>query len=100
MERLVVTVQITDDCTYSCDDVIPFEYESAEAFLVNLETAIKAAVAKVDAKKMMWVNGEFVAGGKTFDINSFVYHVAEQKSYFEIVLPDVFTLDEWFEEMK
>jgi len=39
MEKLVVSYTHGDGCTFSCDENVPVEYESAEQLTVDIETA-------------------------------------------------------------
>lgn len=46
MERLVITYQVSDGCTYSCDVVVLVVYDSPEAFIVGFEKACRDARAE------------------------------------------------------
>ena len=86
--RLIVSYQVTDGCTYSADIVVPVVYESAEAFLVDFENAVKSAKEKY---------ASFSLGGQEFDSYRFVEISFDRGSKKEeIYLPDVYTVDEWF----
>lgn len=85
--KLVMTYAIGDDCTWWANEVIPFEYESAEAALVDFDKALEqAAHSKYD----------FDFAGHHFDCASF-FEWSERKHIVEKTLPDIQTLEEWFD---
>lgn len=95
--KLVVVYWVGDEFSYSWDIVQPIEYESAEAFLVNLEDAIKAA--QVKQKESGWRgNGVFKIPGKNSEFNFEDFQDRNSKGVWEINLPEVYTVDEWFEK--
>jgi hypothetical protein len=77
-----------DGCTYSCDHDLPFEYESAEAALVEFERLFNEARDAGNPKGNLSM-GRFVFIGTEFYCCTFVH---ERKVY----LPEFYTLDEWF----
>jgi hypothetical protein len=89
--RLVIKWSHGDECTYSCDETEPVEYSSAEAFIVDFESAIESAVA---------ANlGEFMFANCTWWTDDFQYRMYDAKNRYKgqgIVLPSVLTVDEWF----
>ena len=100
--KLVVLYTSGDDCTYSCDNVIPVEYESPEKFIVDFQEALE----KVDVTYELGVykDGIFKVAGQEFDQTHFYYYTSEphptrkgkQKHTKHTYLPDVLTVDEWF----
>lgn len=81
--RLVIEYVVSDGCTYGFDQVVPVEYESAEAFAVEFEEACKAA----KAHKYEW---QFEFAGRQWNYDNFF----EKDVYYA---PEVMTVDEWFE---
>jgi hypothetical protein len=92
--RLIVEYPITDHCTYSFTTTVPVEYESAEAFIVELERlCIEAKKVWDDAWPTSRSPTEIQIGGQTFDFDDFF----ESGHYYS---PDVYTIDEWFAEVE
>lgn len=81
MERLVMCFTVGDGCTYSCDETIPFEYESAEAAIVDFEDLIKRSQHE----------REVTFAGHTF----WPYNFFENGVFYG---PSIYTVDEWFTE--
>lgn len=81
MERLVMCFGIGDGCTYSCDETLPIEYESAEAAIVDFEQMIHEAHDKR--------TGEIVFAGH----NIYPGHFFFNGVYYG---PEFYTIDEWF----
>lgn len=79
--RLVLTYSIGDGCTYHCDEVLPVEYESGEALLVDFEAAARKANGRL--------GGDFTFAGHLFSAD----HFFERGTYYG---PEVLTVDEWF----
>jgi hypothetical protein len=77
-----------DGCTYSCDQDFPFEYESAEAALVEFERLFNEASAAGNPKGNLSM-GRFTFAGMEFYCCTFVH---ERQVY----LPEFYSLDEWF----
>lgn len=91
--RLVIKWNHGDGCTYSCDETEPVEFESAEAFIVGFEDALKAAHK---AGK-----GEFQFAGRDWWEDQFYYRKEDRNGRYlgkEMSLPRVLTVDEWFEQ--
>ncbi len=92
--RLVLLYTIGDGCTFSCDEVIPLVYKSAEDAFVDFEDEFYAAY---DAKV-----GQFVFCGRTFNtedfLPAFMYDgrggLLPPKRGFNP--PEILTVDEWF----
>lgn len=99
--RLILRFQVSDGCTYHCTEVLPVEYESAEALLVHFMDAAKSALL---------ADGRFTFLGQEFWADTFYERVTERDErwpdmtyvqrgkllYLECT-PDVLTLDEFFE---
>ena len=83
--KIVVTYSIGDGCTWSADSVIPVEYESEEALLVDLEEAANAYLSK----KPMDRDSETKLSGT----NIFIDHLIENGKYYA---PSIRTLEQWF----
>ena len=126
--KLVVCYTVGDGCTYHCDVVKCFEYESAEAFICDFETTLRSAIrycteqnellnnwqaSRPDdkAKHSAWYASRpdihsykinrFEFCGQEFDIDEFLSHDFDRpKITADVVLPDVYELDEWFEKTK
>lgn len=52
--RLVISYTHGDGFTYSCDENLPFIYESAEKLYVDIENLIKARIAYLDKMRQLW----------------------------------------------
>lgn len=80
--RLVVIYYEGDGFTYSCQNTVPVEYESAEALAVDLEEACKKAhharVISFQLADQQWFHSCFF----------------EDDRYFA---PEILTVDEWFD---
>lgn len=82
--KLVVTYTVTDGCSYSSDHVVPVEFESPEALLVAFDEAIRHW-------RKNSPSGIFQIGRKSFDVYSFI-----RDDPVGHTLPNVYTLEEWF----
>jgi len=81
--RLVIKYTAGDGCSWSCDVVLPVEYESAEQLYVDFEAAARAAyAANVYA---------FVVANREFETDCFF----DRGTY---LLPKILTVDEWFQQ--
>ena len=101
--KLVLKYTTTDECTFSCDNTVPFYYESAEQFLFDLELACENYTADLN-KALDWktkprfafsnVRATFrpVGFGDALDLSYFV----ESDGSFNA--PQVFSVFEWFEK--
>lgn len=90
--RLVIKWSHGDGYTYSCDETEPVEFESAEAFIVGFEEALKAAH---EGRK-----NEFQFAGRDWSEDHFYYRTEDRKGNYTgkaMSLPEVLTVDEWFE---
>jgi hypothetical protein len=98
--KLVMTYTIGDGCSWHQNVILPIEYESAEALIVNFEQALDKAK---DCGESFFKFGE-----EEFTVNDFFYQDKEwnaKKMAFALkaedkMLPEIFTLDEWFEKNK
>lgn len=81
--RLVIKHSVTDNCTYWCERVVPVNYESAEAFMVDFEEACQNNINAPD----------FKFASETWDS----YHFFENGKYYG---PEILTVDEWFKDTK
>jgi hypothetical protein len=88
--RLILSFNVSDDCTFSYTETVPIEAESPEAAIVEFEEQCTAAKARCEKS---WFDGEFTAFGRTFDTTNFY-------SGGLIQLPSIQTFDEWFEANK
>lgn len=83
--KLVLCYNIGDGCTFSCDVVLPVEYESAEAAIVEFER--RAAEARTASGYVFWF------AGHEFDTSDFFWKSTTQDRFEP---PDLLTIDEWF----
>jgi hypothetical protein len=82
--RLVIKYTAGDGCSWSCEDVLPVEYESAEQLYVDFEAAARAAKEiKVYA---------FVVANREFHTDYFFYGAGTYNP------PEILTVDEWFQQ--
>lgn len=84
--KLVLTWVCSDDCTYSCDVVNCVEYESEEAFLVDLEQWC------LDNPRPTSICGRGFCGT---DVDSSVFY--EHRGFYDFKIR---TLEQWFEDNK
>jgi hypothetical protein len=85
--KLVVTYTVGDGCTYSFPKHVAVEYGSEEAFLVHFEQAAWRA-HKAKARR-------FNVGGYEFETYDFIEFWDDK---YHLTLPDVRTLEAWFEQ--
>jgi hypothetical protein len=97
MQRLVVTFWTGDGCTYSFENTVPLEYESPAAFLVNFADWAAECINLAKANKT-YIQGEFTVGSHQFDVMDHIYKT--EAGNWAIDLPEVYTLEEWFEKTK
>lgn len=79
--QLVMVYTAGDGCTWSCENTLPIEYESAEALAVHFEEAIKKAYTEQ--------KGELRFAGHDF----YPGYLFENGVYYP---PEIMTVDEWF----
>jgi hypothetical protein len=102
MAKIVVSYDDGDGYTYCYENVVPLEYESAEAFIVAFDEWAKGCIALVEGTSDC-PHGSFTVGLHKFDIQDFrserskpsFDHSKDRK--WDIYLPDVYTLEEWFD---
>jgi hypothetical protein len=105
MEKIVIIHNVTDGCSYSFTDTIPLEYSSAEALLCDFADWIAECIDKV-AGTQNYPTGEFKVGSYGFYCNDCCYMIDKMAGdrskdhKWAIALPEVYTLDEWFEATK
>lgn len=80
--RLVIRYHVGDGCTWGATEIVPVEYESAEAFVVEFEEFCRANQREF---------GLMAFAGKQWDPDNFFY----KNQY---VAPEILTVDEWFSE--
>ena len=85
--RLVIEYTVGNGCSWSADNTVPVEYESAEAFAVEFEEACKEARVQAKQSNGHWL--EFTFAGREWDADCF---------FLDDVYcpPEVLTVDEWF----
>lgn len=91
--RLVLHFTAGDGCTYSCDVNLPFVYESAEAAIVDFEREVTIAHK---------TGRGFVFAGHRLDTSDFFAYDyskphADALKEAKLYLPEIWTIDEWFE---
>lgn len=82
LQKIVMSYSEGDGCTYSCQNDVPFWYESTEQALVDFENLIKSG------------GEEFKFAGMDFYRFTFVELSECGKEY--VNLPNFYTMDEWF----
>lgn len=83
--RLVVVYTHGDGCTYWATDTRAVEYDSEEAFAVDLEEAwLKCKRKRADY--------EFEFAGKTWSLSN----LSDEKGKY--VMPCIYTLEDWFSQ--
>ena len=93
--RLVMLCQITDECTYSYTETVPFEYESKEAFLYDLLEKTLKAVENCTTVNIFGYEFYYTTFGYFKDARP---GEKNPKPNFEFNEPRVYTIDEWFEQ--
>lgn len=88
--RLVLHFVSGDGFTYSCDVSLPFEYESAEAAIVDFER--EATDVYLNQKV------SFTFAGHNLNVNDFfARNPDEDWRAAKLYLPSIWTIDEWFQ---
>lgn len=90
--KLVLTYEVSDDCTYSCTTDIPFEYESIESAELEFLRLYEEACNISDIWKRTFV---FEFCGKEYYCGDFSGYRNGVTSYRE---PRIRELEEWFKE--
>lgn len=88
--RLIIEFSVGDGYTYSATETIPVVYESAEAFAVDFEQAVRDNWATELINR-----GNVKIGGQEFDSGEFMMW-DDSKDAHEYFAPNIFTVDEWF----
>jgi hypothetical protein len=105
LEKLVVTYTDSDGCTYSNEIVVAVEAESVEAFYVNFEAWVQECIDERHGINSYPV-GSYKVGTYEFQVYDFCApnpkpsHDKSKNYKWEIEMPEVYTLDEWFEKNK
>ena len=89
--RLVIEYTVGDGYTYSATETVPVVYESAEAFMVEFEQAVRD-----DWTKPIFERG-IKMGGAEFDSSSFMIWNDRTETH-DYYGPNIYTVDEWFEK--
>lgn len=90
MIKLVLHYTVGDDCTWSADLDLPFEYESKEKAEYDLLVA-----AEEGLRESAWeINFE----GHSIDPSYLFYR--DQKGKLTYIEPQILTLEEWFDAYK
>jgi hypothetical protein len=84
--QIVMCFTEGDGCTYSADHTYPFEYESAEAALVEFERLFKY-------HRRPGNGGIFTFVGMEFHCDTF-------HSGIDVYLPAFYTITEWFDTQR
>jgi hypothetical protein len=85
--RLVLFFTDGDGCSWSADTTLPFEWESAEAAIVEFERACKTAFA--ERQQTFMFAGHELSPDAFYPRDSYL-----QPKY---QAPSIMTVDEWFE---
>jgi hypothetical protein len=105
LEKIVVTYTVSDGCTYSNDIVVALEAESVEDFYVNFEAWVQECIDVAEANNDC-PRGTYEVGNHKFDVDYFRYEKSKpafdrsKGRKWEVEMPEVYTLDEWFEKNK
>ena len=122
--RLIVQYVEGDGCTYSCENSIPFEYESAEKLLLDLEELASSTIRHdasritawatfqekwarkpiADSKFQQWrkdydaVSEQFPlsSDGRTIVSGSSTLFIEHFIEDGKFYPPNIYTVDEWF----
>lgn len=110
MEKIVISYNVSDGCTYSCQVTEAVSYESVEAVYVELFEAVKKCLTEPDVWK---AHSSISFNGKPFELGDF-YEMLEKgsekhfhgspemiynphtKRYYLISMPEIQTLEDWF----
>jgi hypothetical protein len=105
MEKIVVVHYIGDECTYCYENVVALEAESVEAFYVDFEDWVQGRIKVAEANDD-YPRGTYQVGSHKFEVDDFrsvvekPFHDKSKGRKWEIEMPEVYTLDEWFEKNK
>lgn len=92
--KLALTYTVGDGCTYSCDVIKLFEYESEEALLCDFMDAVSAT--KLTSEQDNNNSGEFLFCGENWRWSDF-YYWDMQKQLLVEQPPTVETFESYFE---
>ena len=82
--RLIILYQTGDECTWSRENVVPIEYESAEAFLVEFQERCTEIYLEPTGMDFLFAN-------RYWDPCDFFSYPSK-----EFITPEILTVDEWF----
>jgi hypothetical protein len=101
MERFIIHWHDGDGCTWSAEFNQPIYYESQEALYVHLEEDIKTMLDGNEPKHgvmdRLSERGFYERANVTQTNQNYDYKSKNGKFWF-IFMPDIFTLDEWFDK--
>lgn len=90
--KLVLVYQQTDDFTYSVEKTVPFDYQSKSKAIDDILGLVLEAVENNSLQSFKFLN-------TSLPMNAFGYFEEEgNKKSFEFIEPNIFTLEEWFEQ--
>jgi hypothetical protein len=92
--KLVVTYSTGDGYTFEFDKHIPIEYKSIEDFLFDFEMILEKQTKATEYPR----NGKFYLAKMYFPFEPFIYLINEEKEIYSCSLPNVLTLEQWWEE--
>jgi hypothetical protein len=104
-EKIVVVHFIGDECTYCYENIIALEDDSAENFYLGFEDWVNALIRSAEELDS-YPMGKYKIGNHIFDVSDFVsvvekpFHDKSKGRKWEVEMPEVYTLDEWFEKNK
>lgn len=91
--RLIVSWNDTDDYTYNCLKIVPAVYDSAKAFICDLEKICSEMISKCEEAPWPDIEDHFILAGQDFYARDFWYGD-------EFLAPIIYTVDEWFSEVE
>ena len=92
--RLIIKYTVTDECTYWTEVIVPVEYDSVEQFLNDFDDLVNLNKDSLS---------NFTLGGYEFVTFDFVRRYYNDEGKFiktTVSLPEVMTVDEWFNSYK
>jgi hypothetical protein len=105
MQKIVVVYHVSDECTYSYENVVALDYKSVEDFYVNFEAWVQQcidAAIEIDS----YPRGTYKVGSYEFEVDYFRYavekpwHDKSKGRKWIIDMPEVYTLEQWFQKNK
>lgn len=85
MQRLIMEIEDSDDCTYSVMHYVPVLFSSSEEFVICLEDMIKECMVKNNFDN-------FLLGGAIIEVHFFI---GNNHAFYA---PKVMTVDDFFKE--